>query len=187
MYADLHCGKRKSYGRERNPQHLAILQEANFTLKRFLKNMLCVILSQDKETNLIQNDLSPLGSRCVWTGQGSVVRTWAHRVCTAPSAGQSPLQHGLRHAAALDPGSRLSREPQGPPPPPRDLPRAGSSSSSNQTFTRIRKAAFSIETPPLGPLRVCRSIFLPVFHIQSSEHSQRTVFSSLVTWGGSLA
>ena len=154
----------------------------------FLKNMLCVILSQDKETNLVQNDLSPLGSRCVWTGQGPVVQTWAHRVCTAPSAGPSPLQHGLLSRGGL--GSRfplIARAPRDRPPPLRDLPRAGSSSSGNQTFTWIWKAAFSIETPPLGPLRVCRSIFLPVFHIQSSEHSQRTVFSSLVTWGGSLA
>lgn len=38
--------------------HNCYLQEANFTLQCFLKNILCMTLSQGKETDLVLKDIS---------------------------------------------------------------------------------------------------------------------------------
>ena len=116
-----------------------------------------------------------LGTRCVWTGQGPVIETWAHRVCTAPSAGQPPLQHRLVSCGGLRPRFPL---PVRAHKDPRNLSRDGNSSSSNQTFIRIWKATFSIEPRPWGRSWFAGPFFCP-FSTSRAQNTHRGLSSPL--------
>lgn len=165
---------------EKEPQQLVILQEANFTLQCFLKNIVCVTLSREKETNLVQKDIFPLGTysrhRWVCMGQGP----WED---PATMSAQHPLLAPLCSSTAWP----CLGAPHSWENPHWHLTKVRNSSRETSLLSEYMSLPSTVN-PPWEPLLVCRFIFLHHFPHSSSEQTHKEPpFSILVTWGGSLA